>query len=75
MASVTNPQPGPKLTHRRANHSRRRVSADLVLLNADPLADIHNTTKIAAVVANGRLLPCQELDRMLADVEVSNQKK
>jgi imidazolonepropionase-like amidohydrolase len=49
--------------------------ADLVLLDADPLADIHNTTKIAAVVANGRLLPRRELDRMLADVEASNQKK
>jgi imidazolonepropionase-like amidohydrolase len=49
--------------------------ADLVLLDADPLADIHNTTKIAAVVANGRLLPRQELDRMLADVEASNRKK
>ena len=49
--------------------------ADLVLLDADPLADVHNTTKIAAVVANGRLLPRQELDRMLADVEASNQKK
>ncbi len=49
--------------------------ADLVLLDADPLADIHNTTKIAAVVANGRLLPRRELDRMLADVEASNKKK
>jgi imidazolonepropionase-like amidohydrolase len=49
--------------------------ADLVLLDADPLADIHNTTKIAAVVANGRLLPRQELDRMLTDVEASNKKK
>jgi hypothetical protein len=29
--------------------------ADLVLLEADPLADIHNTRRIAAVVANGRL--------------------
>jgi imidazolonepropionase-like amidohydrolase len=49
--------------------------ADLVLLDANPLADIHNTTKIAAVVANGRLLPRRELDRMLADVESSNKKK
>jgi imidazolonepropionase-like amidohydrolase len=49
--------------------------ADLVLLDADPLTDIHNTTKIAAVVANGRLLPRRELDRMLADVEASNRKK
>jgi imidazolonepropionase-like amidohydrolase len=49
--------------------------ADLVLLDADPLADIHNTTKIAAVVVNGRLLPRRELDRMLADVEAANKKK
>jgi imidazolonepropionase-like amidohydrolase len=49
--------------------------ADLVLLDADPLADIHNTTKIAAVVANGRLLPRRELDRMLAEVEASIKKK
>src|SRR5262249_23139256 len=49
--------------------------ADLVLLDADPLADIHNTTKIAAVVANGGLLTRPELDRMLADVETSNKKK
>jgi imidazolonepropionase-like amidohydrolase len=49
--------------------------ADLVLLDADPLADIHNTAKIAAVVANGRLLPRRELDRMLAEVEAANKKK
>ena len=49
--------------------------ADLVLLDADPLADIHNTTKITAVVANGRLLPRRELDQMLADVEAANKKK
>jgi imidazolonepropionase-like amidohydrolase len=49
--------------------------ADLVLLDANPLADIHNTTKIAAVIVNGRLLPRPELDRMLADVEASNKKK
>ncbi len=49
--------------------------ADLVLLDADPLIDIHNTTKIAAVVANGRLLPRDRLDQMLADVEAANRKK
>lgn len=49
--------------------------ADLVLLDADPLDDIHNTTKIAAVVANGRLLPRRELDRMLSEVEAANKKK
>ena len=30
-------------------------TADLVLLRANPLDDIHNTCKISAVVANGRL--------------------
>ncbi len=49
--------------------------ADLLLLDADPLADIHNTTRIAAVVANGRLLPRRELDRMLAEVEAANKRK
>jgi imidazolonepropionase-like amidohydrolase len=39
--------------------------ADLVLLDADPLADIKNTQKIAAVVANGKLLTKQELQKML----------
>ena len=43
--------------------------ADLVLLDADPLADIRNTTKINAVVSNGRVLSRQELDGLLSDVE------
>lgn len=30
--------------------------ADLVLLEADPIQDIHNTTRIAAVIQNGRLV-------------------
>lgn len=42
--------------------------ADLVLLDADPLMDIHNTTKIHAVVLNGRLFDRARLDKMLADV-------
>jgi hypothetical protein len=40
-------------------------SADLVLLDADPLADIHNTQKIAAVVSRGRYYSRQDLDAML----------
>lgn len=39
--------------------------ADLVLLDANPLADIRNTTRIRAVVANGRLLDRAALDAML----------
>jgi hypothetical protein len=40
--------------------------ADLLVLDADPLADISNTQRIAGVVANGRWLPRAELDARLA---------
>jgi len=40
--------------------------ADLVLLDADPLADIRNTQRIRAVVADGRLYRRADLDRLLA---------
>ena len=43
--------------------------ADLVLLDADPLADIRNSRRIAAVVFAGRLLPREALQGMLADAE------
>lgn len=43
--------------------------ADLVLLDADPLADISNTQKINAVFVNGRLLRRKDLDEMLKRVE------
>jgi imidazolonepropionase-like amidohydrolase len=41
----------------------------LVLLNADPLADIHNTQKIYAVILRGRLLGRAALDEMLSSEE------
>lgn len=43
--------------------------ADIVLLTADPLLDIHNTTKIDAVVLRGRLLDRARLDALLRDAE------
>jgi imidazolonepropionase-like amidohydrolase len=43
--------------------------ADLVLLDADPLQDIRNTRRIAAVVAGGKLHARAALERMLADAE------
>jgi imidazolonepropionase-like amidohydrolase len=43
--------------------------ADLVLLEANPLVDIGNTRKIAGVVVNGRYLPQESLQKMLAEVE------
>jgi imidazolonepropionase-like amidohydrolase len=44
--------------------------ADLVLLDADPLADITNTTTIRAVVANGRYFDRAALDGLLTEVRM-----
>lgn len=49
--------------------------ANLVLLEANPLADIRNTRRINAVILNGRYLSKDELQRMLAGVEMAAQKK
>jgi imidazolonepropionase-like amidohydrolase len=43
--------------------------ADLVLLDANPLQNIRNTQKIAAVVANGKYHSQNALQKMLAEVE------
>jgi hypothetical protein len=48
--------------------------ADLVLLDANPLEDIRNTTKINLVVLNGRLLDRKALDRLLAELEAAAKK-
>jgi Amidohydrolase family len=45
--------------------------ADLVLLYADPLADIHNTTKIAEVFLAGKELDRAALDQMLRNAEAA----
>jgi imidazolonepropionase-like amidohydrolase len=41
--------------------------ADLLLLDADPLVDITNTTKIAAVVVDGKLIDPARRQKMLDD--------
>jgi imidazolonepropionase-like amidohydrolase len=41
-------------------------TTDLILLDKDPLADIHNTRSIQAVVLIGNLYPRAALDAMLA---------
>jgi imidazolonepropionase-like amidohydrolase len=43
--------------------------ADLVLLDADPLADITNTRRIAAVMLRGKLFRRSDLDAVLAAVK------
>jgi imidazolonepropionase-like amidohydrolase len=43
--------------------------ADMVLIDANPLDDIRNTQKIAAVIVNGRYFSRADLDQMLAGVQ------
>jgi hypothetical protein len=45
--------------------------ADLILLTANPLTDVRNTQKIAAVILNGRYLDRAALDRLVAGVETA----
>ena len=45
--------------------------ADLVLLDADPLQDIHNTTKISEVFLDGKEYDRAALDHILASAEKS----
>jgi len=49
--------------------------ADLVLLDANPLADIRNTQKISAVVLGGRYFSRADLDGILKDVEAAAREK
>ncbi len=43
--------------------------ADLVLLEANPLDDIHNTRRIRAVILNGRVLDRQAMDLLFDQIE------
>jgi Amidohydrolase family len=55
---------------------QRGKIADLVLLDKDPLADIHNTRAIRAVVVHGKLYTRAELDAMLAKAQLlANQQQ
>jgi hypothetical protein len=45
--------------------------ANLVVLDANPLADIHNTTRRAGVVVRGRWLPAPQLDEWLTTLSTS----
>ncbi|HEU5235762.1 MAG TPA: amidohydrolase family protein, partial [Pyrinomonadaceae bacterium] len=48
--------------------------ADLVLLDANPLEDIHNTTRISAVIVRGRVFDRPALDAMLMAIEAAASK-
>ena len=47
---------------------RQGARADLVLLDANPLENIANTTRIAGVIVAGRWIPKTEIDRRLAEM-------
>jgi Amidohydrolase family/Tetratricopeptide repeat len=49
--------------------------ADLVVLDADPLQDVRNTTRIAAVVFDGTFIPRSDLDAMLSHAEALANRK
>jgi imidazolonepropionase-like amidohydrolase len=49
--------------------------ADLVFLDANPLDDIRNTQKVAAVILNGRYFSKQDLQKILQHVEESAKKE
>ena len=52
----------------------KEKKADLVLLDANPLENISNTKKIAAVIVAGRLISKPSLDKLLKDAEVAASK-
>ena len=49
--------------------------ADLLILEANPLADISNTQKIGAVILNGRYFSHSDLQKILQQVESSAKKE
>jgi imidazolonepropionase-like amidohydrolase len=65
QTATLNPARVMKLSHALGTVELGKT-ADLVLLDADPLADIANTRLIRAVVANGRLFDRARLDSLLA---------
>ena len=53
----------------------RGYTANLVLLNADPLADISNSSDIYSVVVNGEFLNRARLDQLLGDAKAPVDKR
>ena len=69
-AATRNP---PRFFRSRTDESQDPLAvgavADLVLLDADPLADIANVRRISAVILKGRLLDRAALDALVAEAE------
>jgi|SRR5471030_2927613 len=64
---------GAQFLHREASMGTVEVgrNADLVLLDANPLADAVNLSKIAAVILKGKHLSRQDIDDLKAGVAAS----
>src|SRR5262245_32715004 len=73
-AATINPA---KYIHRQASLGAiaRGKIADMILLEANPLEDIRNAKRIAAVVINGRYLPKDFLQKMRAEAEGTSTGK
>jgi imidazolonepropionase-like amidohydrolase len=50
-------------------------AADLVLLDADPLTDIHNISRIRAVFLGGKHFDRIALDRLLSGAEAAAKRR
>jgi imidazolonepropionase-like amidohydrolase len=53
---------------------QKNNNADLLLLNANPLENIHNTKRIYGVIVNGKYLSRKVLDIMLSDAAAFAKK-
>jgi hypothetical protein len=70
QAATRNPAIFMNATDRYGSVTKGKI-ADLVLLDADPLHDIHNTTRISAVFLSGKHYDRTTLDKMLKDAEAA----
>jgi adenine deaminase len=68
QAATYEPAKALGITHHSGTVAVGRV-ADLVALDADPLADIRNTRRIHAVVARGRLITAADRTQLLDDAQ------
>jgi hypothetical protein len=66
-------EPARSLGRRDAGTVERGKVADLVLLDADPLRDIRNTTRIDSVFVRGHHIDRATRRRMLAEIEAAAQ--
>jgi amidohydrolase family protein len=70
QAATRNPAIFMNATDRYGSVTKGKI-ADLVLLDADPLQDIHNTTKISEVFLSGKEFNRTALNQLLTEAETS----